>query len=645
MRKKGHDVDCEATIWKIGCSKLSVFLWYIDEITDLSFNQKTYKARSQTVSILQSQHIFELVNDSVMTRSMEGIINFWNHSAEELYGWRKEEAIGKVSHSLLRTQFPRPLQEIESELVRNGRWEGKLVHTTRDGGRVVVESRWSLELKGQLGALVEINTRSTDPEARIDKFTTPRRQSQNVPGPTVTTLQQPEHLFELVNDSVMTRTMEGVINFWNQSAEQLYGWRKEEAVGRVSHDLLRTEFPKPLEEIESELVRNGRWEGKLVHTTRDGGRVVVESRWSLELKGQLGGLVEINKRSTDRGGRIDTDSGEVEREGPLPTSKLLKAEDLLPRMASMLLAGLAALCIFVSCYFIYYYVWTGQRQFNTPLGMVLYVVLPAVLASLLLVFLRRKPEFKVNAAMVCVSLIVPLYGVELFLRLTEAAAPKIPAMTRVMTSKEKQIEAAKLTKKFGIEIDARGGFEVIDDLRKRGIDAVPIITPSNHLFVEQPDGSIKSAIDIHGTEVMPFGGISNRVTVLCNENGTYVTYQSDEHGFQNPKGMWQSEDIDIAALGDSFAHGYCVPADKTFVALIRHAYPMTLNLGMAGNGPLLMLANLKEYLPLYRPKVVLWFYFEGNDLTNLQTEKKSAILMRYLRDDISSGFAQTAKRC
>ena len=114
------------------------------------------------MATLQQENIFELANDGVMTRTMEGIINFWNHSAEELYGWRKEEAIGKVSHNLLKTQFPKPLQEIESELVRNGRWEGKLVHTTRDGGRVVVESRWCLEPKGQLGAVVEINTRSTN---------------------------------------------------------------------------------------------------------------------------------------------------------------------------------------------------------------------------------------------------------------------------------------------------------------------------------------------------------------------------------------------------------------------------------------------------------------------------------------------------
>jgi hypothetical protein len=51
-----------------------------------------------------------------------------------------------------------------------------------------------------------------------------------------------------------------------------------------------------------------------------------------------------------------------------------------------------------------------------------------------------------------------------------------------------------------------------------------------------------------------------------------------------------------------------------------------------------MLATLKEYLPLYRPKVVLWFYFEGNDLTDLQSEKRNAILMRYLKDDFNQNL-------
>jgi len=88
----------------------------------------------------------------------------------------------------------------------------------------------------------------------------------------VTVLPHLEHVFELVNDSIMTRTMEGRIDFWNQSAEELYGWRKEQVIGKVSYDLLQTQFPKPLKEIETELVRNGRWKGNLVHTIRDGGR-------------------------------------------------------------------------------------------------------------------------------------------------------------------------------------------------------------------------------------------------------------------------------------------------------------------------------------------------------------------------------------
>jgi len=206
-------------------------------------------------------------------------------------------------------------------------------------------------------------------------------------------------------------------------------------------------------------------------------------------------------------------------------------------------------------------------------------------------------------------------------------------MSLLMKSEDKKEEAAKLGKRFGIDIDARDGLEVVDDLRKRGIDAVPIITASNNLFVTQPDGSVRSALNIQGSEVIPFGAISNKVTVLCNENGPWINYTSDEHGFNNPNEIWQFGQIDVAALGDSFAQGYCVPSDKNFVALIRHRYPAILNLGMAGNGPLLMLATLKEFLPLYRPKVVLWFYFEGNDLTDLQSEKKSSLLMRYLKDD------------
>jgi O-methyltransferase len=95
----------------------------------------------------------------LMTRTIDGKINFWNHGAEQLYGWRKEEAIGKVSHNLLRTEFPEPLEKIDAILLQNGEWEGKLVHATRDGSRIVVESRWVLDdPKAHSGNVVEIHT-------------------------------------------------------------------------------------------------------------------------------------------------------------------------------------------------------------------------------------------------------------------------------------------------------------------------------------------------------------------------------------------------------------------------------------------------------------------------------------------------------
>ena len=157
-------------------------------------------------------------------------------------------------------------------------------------------------------------------------------------------MTQDDALFNHVDQSVMLRTMEGIINFWNHSAEKLYGWRKEEALGRVSHDLLQTQFPKPLEEIESELVRNGLWEGKLVHTTRDGGRVAVASRWTLDLKGQSGTVIEINRRSADRemDPKARTDTGSASNDLPAPAQK---AHDLLPKIAAIVLAAGSLFCI------------------------------------------------------------------------------------------------------------------------------------------------------------------------------------------------------------------------------------------------------------------------------------------------------------
>jgi diguanylate cyclase len=93
-----------------------------------------------------------------------GAISFWNRGSEELYGWEKSEVLGRTPQAILQTQFPRPLAEINAELVRTGRWEGELVHTRRDDTEVVVNSRWALHVDkdGVPYAVLAINSDITE---------------------------------------------------------------------------------------------------------------------------------------------------------------------------------------------------------------------------------------------------------------------------------------------------------------------------------------------------------------------------------------------------------------------------------------------------------------------------------------------------
>ncbi len=304
--------------------------------------------------------------------------------------------------------------------------------------------------------------------------------------------------------------------------------------------------------------------------------------------------------------------------------------------AIVIAGGVAAVLVFAHVF--YRFGWTGERQFTSATAAVVGYGLPAGAALLLFAALSLKPAAKLNLALCCVSLAVSAYGGELFLRLPHVApeGPKRPLM--FLVSDLGAGAAAQLAAQFGVEVDPRTWPEVRADLRRQGVDAVPFISPPNNLFIRQPDGAITSAVTIHGEEVIPLGAISKQVTILCNENGPWVTYPSDEHGFNNPHGVWRAPHVAIAALGDSFTQGYCVPTEQSFVGRIRQRVPATLNLGFAGDGPLLMLATLEEYLPPLKPPLVLWFYFEGNDLTDLQTERHSRLLMRYLHDDFTQGL-------
>jgi len=126
--------------------------------------------------------LLDLACDAILVRDMDGTITFWNCGAEVLYGWAKHEAQGRTVHELLRTVYPGPVEDIEAEILRTGRWKGELGHSKRDGSRVVTSSHWSLQRDehGQPVAILAINSDITADKSAEEELRTRVRQQAAV---------------------------------------------------------------------------------------------------------------------------------------------------------------------------------------------------------------------------------------------------------------------------------------------------------------------------------------------------------------------------------------------------------------------------------------------------------------------------------
>ncbi len=317
--------------------------------------------------------------------------------------------------------------------------------------------------------------------------------------------------------------------------------------------------------------------------------------------------------------------------------------------ANLVLTVGLLMSLFLLLYLVYSYAWLGKRNLTSAASVLAYYGLPAFLAALFLICRQFAPPYKVKAALAIVSTAVTVYLFEVTILLMGPIALRsnqtlyFPPRTKAELN-----EIVRVAQQNGVVFDTRSKLDVLNDLQRQGVAAVPSVVPSQFLTAALPSKPKKEPpqinLTMNGGSVLPLAGISNSVTVLCNETGKYLIYLSDEYGFHNPRGIWGAQPIEIAALGDSYAHGMCVPSEKNFVAVIRKKIPQTLNLGISGNGPLLSLAVLTEYVEQIKPRIVLWFYYEGNDLPDLKVEKQFPILMRYLEDDFRQGlFDQQAR--
>ena len=305
------------------------------------------------------------------------------------------------------------------------------------------------------------------------------------------------------------------------------------------------------------------------------------------------------------------------------------------KVVDSVLAGGGAAAAFVALYIFYHYDWLRNRSFTGVGGGFLYRFVPVSISVLLFLSLRLKRAYKLAVACFLGGVLTLAWVGEMLLAHGENVATELPYWGFGPGSEQKR-RILMMARQAGVDFDTRHISTVITDLRTLGIDATPFV--GTRFMEERPDGSIRSQLEVNHAELIPMGGISDKLTIACNQTGSFTSYKSDERGFNNPRGIWSSRQVKITALGQSFVQGFCAPAGKNFVDLVRKQYPATLNLGFSGEGPLKQLGAINEYLTNLRPEIVLWFYLEGIDLEYLQYERKSQLAMRYMEDGFDQGL-------
>jgi len=232
------------------------------------------------------------IGEAVIATDSEGRITFLNPIAAALTGFPSEEALNQPIGNVLRLINEKSGMTADNEVLRVLKEKQVLSvanHVdlvTRDGREIAVEHSAAPILAGK-GKVIGV--------VLVFRDVAERRQEQ------VATAEQAA-LLELTQDSVFVIDLEGAVLFWSRWAEAMLGYSKSQAAGTISHELLHTEFPKPIAEIRAELTRVGHWEGDLIITSQEGKRIVVSSRWALQWgkRDQAPRVLVINSDITER---------------------------------------------------------------------------------------------------------------------------------------------------------------------------------------------------------------------------------------------------------------------------------------------------------------------------------------------------------
>jgi PAS domain S-box-containing protein len=223
--------------------------------------------------------IVESSDDAIISKTLDGIITSWNPAAERLFGYAATEAIGRSMLIVIPPERAHEEVEILARIRSGERIDHFKTRRVRKDGALIDVSVTISPVRDEHGRIVGAS--------KIARDITEREQVED---------ETRQHASLLSLAPALAKDLDRRIVLWTRGAERLYGYTQKEALGRIAHELLKTEFPQDLAEIEGTLWTDNVWEGELEHRTRDGKRVVVASQWMLhrDPNGRPTRILEVN---------------------------------------------------------------------------------------------------------------------------------------------------------------------------------------------------------------------------------------------------------------------------------------------------------------------------------------------------------------
>jgi PAS domain S-box-containing protein len=250
---------------------------------DLTVRRQAEEARQRLAAIVEFSH------DAIISESLEGFVTTWNRGAQTIFGYTAEEIVGQPIVKLAWPGYEDDMRELLRRLLAEETIEHYETMRRHKDGHCVVVSLTLSPVRDSAGKLIGISKIARDITQQKEREEVSQRQAK---------------LLDQANEPIMVRDHQDHIVYWNKGAERLYGWSAAEAIGRVSHTLLHTEFAQPIEEIKNALEANGHWEGELLHRKRNGRTVTVLSRWIRELGVSPSYVLETNVDLSERQERL-----------------------------------------------------------------------------------------------------------------------------------------------------------------------------------------------------------------------------------------------------------------------------------------------------------------------------------------------------